>query len=161
MKLLVIRAREACDIEGLTALVNQPGVRFGTLRLPFVSRDVVKGWMDRKPTAALVAELAGRVVGGAALMRGEGRMAHSGSVALSVHDDHVNSGTGSALLAALLDLADNAYGLRRVTLTVNADNARAIHVYEKFGFEIEGRLRGDVLRDGVFIDNLAMARLRF
>jgi putative acetyltransferase len=68
---------------------------------------------------------------------------------------------GPALMTALLDVADHRLGLKRVALRVNADNARAIRLYRKVGFEVESTLRRDVLRDGQFIDNLAMARLRF
>ena len=48
----------------------------------------------------------------------------------------------------------------RVELQVNVDNARAVRLYERFGFEKEGRLRANVLRDGAFIDSFMMARLR-
>ena len=61
---------------------------------------------------------------------------------------------------ALVDLADNWIGLRRIELTVNADNYGAIHLYERFGFEIEGTKRGDILRDGALVDCLMMARLK-
>ncbi len=58
---------------------------------------------------------------------------------MSVHDDFQNRGVGSALMAAMIELADNWLGLRRIELEVYADNAAAIHLYEKFGFVIEGR----------------------
>jgi len=157
---LTIRAREASDATGIAALMNFPGVRHGTLRVPFVSVDFAETWVGYACAAALVAERDRRIIGTTALTRGRDRTAHTGSILLFVHDDHTNTGVGRALLAALLDLADNWLGLRRISLTVNADNARAIHLYRKFGFEAEGILRGDVLRDGVFIDSLAMARLR-
>jgi len=48
--------------------------------------------------------------------------------------------------------------LRRVELTVYADNEAAHNLYRKFGFEVEGRLRDYALRDGVFVDTLSMAR---
>ena len=38
----------------------------------------------------------------------------------------------------LLDWADNWAGLLRVELGVYADNERAIALYRKFGFELEG-----------------------
>ncbi len=157
---MVIRAREPSDAEGIAALMNLPGVRFGTLRVPFVTIDWVRQLMQREVAASLVAEKEDRLIGNASLMRGKDRTAHAASIAIVVHDNHVGQGVGSALMTALLDLADNWLGLRRVSLTVNSDNARAIALYKKFGFEVEGTLRGEVLRDGVFIDSLAMARLK-
>ena len=67
---------------------------------------------------------------------------------------------GTALLAAAIDLADHWLGLRRLELHVYPDNAAGIRLYEKFGFAVEGTARDFALRDGAFVDALAMARLR-
>jgi putative acetyltransferase len=45
-------------------------------------------------------------------------------------------------------------------LEVYTDNAPALRLYRKFGFEIEGTKRRYALRDGVFVDAHVMARLR-
>ena len=47
----------------------------------------------------------------------------------------------------------------RLELTVYVDNARAIALYRKFGFEVEGTHRAYALRDGAYVDALCMARL--
>jgi putative acetyltransferase len=60
---------------------------------------------------------------------------------MGVRDDWQGKGVGSALMRAALDLADNWLGLRRLELNVHADNERAIALYRKFGFEIEGTHR--------------------
>ncbi len=78
---------------------------------------------------------------------------------MSVHDDFQNRGVGSALMAAMIELADNWLGLRRIELEVYADNAAAIHLYEKFGFVIEGTARDYARRPGGFVDAHHMARL--
>ena len=43
-------------------------------------------------------------------------------------------------------------------LIVRADNIGAIKLYERHGFELEGRLRDYMIVDGVAHDALAMAR---
>ena len=88
------------------------------------------------------------------------RRGHAGEVGLVVHPDWYRKGVGSALLVALLDLADNWLNLRRTELTVFADNEAAIRLYEKFGFEHEGRHRCYAFRNGAFADALCMARIR-
>jgi len=64
------------------------------------------------------------------------------------------------LLGALIDIADNWIGLERLVLEVYTDNIRAQKLYEKFGFEIEGRLRADSMRNGERVDAYVMARLK-
>lgn len=159
---LSIRRARAGDVADLTALLMCPGVQRFTTRMPFTGEDWVRKRVEGAyPNLyALVGEVAGRVVTWATLERGIERRAHVGSIGMSVHDAFWGRGIGRQILAALLDIADNWLGLRRVELEVNADNARAIGLYEKAGFETEGRLRGNVLRDGVLVDTLVMGRLK-
>jgi putative acetyltransferase len=77
-----------------------------------------------------------------------------------VHDDYAGRGIGRALIEALLDLADNYLGLKRVELDVITDNEAAIHLYESLGFEREGIKRCALFRGGTFVDLLMMGRIR-
>jgi putative acetyltransferase len=79
---------------------------------------------------------------------------------MCVHDDFHGRGIGSALMAALIDVADKWLDLKRLELTVYVDNAAAVALYRKFGFEVEGTRRGDTFRDGRYVDSFAMARLQ-
>jgi L-phenylalanine/L-methionine N-acetyltransferase len=45
-------------------------------------------------------------------------------------------------------------------LTVYTDNERAIRLYQRFGFKIEGTHRGYALKAGVYADALVMAGFR-
>lgn len=62
-------------------------------------------------------------------------------------------------MAAMCDYADRWAGILRLELTVFVDNAPAIALYRKFGFEVEGTQRAYALRDGEYADVYAMARL--
>ncbi|HZH26239.1 MAG TPA: GNAT family N-acetyltransferase [Azospirillaceae bacterium] len=159
---LCIRAARPADAEGITVLANLPGFRAGTLRPPFQTVEETRAFIEqrRSDNLWLVAELDGRIVGSAGLERFAGRRSHVGEIGMGVHDDHTGCGIGKALLAALLDAADNWIGLVRVQLTVYTDNAPAIALYKRFGFEVEGTLRAFALRAGRYTDALAMARLR-
>ena len=108
----------------------------------------------------LVAEADGQVVAYARLDVMGGGQRHVGNVACNVHDAFQGRGIGRAMMETLLDLADNHLGLARVQLEVWVDNARAIGLYEKLGFEAEGRKRKVVLRRGEYVDVLVMGRLR-
>ena len=50
--------------------------------------------------------------------------------------------------------------MHRVQLRVDADNARAIHCYEKSGFKKEGTLRETVFREGKYVDQFIMSILQ-
>jgi ribosomal protein S18 acetylase RimI-like enzyme len=62
------------------------------------------------------------------------------------------------MLALTLDLA-RARDIRRAELIVRADNAPAISLYRRFGFEVEGLCRQYMSIDGTDHDALLMARL--
>jgi putative acetyltransferase len=61
-------------------------------------------------------------------------------------------------MQAICDYADRWAQVLRLELTVFADNDRAIALYRRFGFVEEGRHRGFAMRDGRYVDALAMAR---
>jgi len=57
-----------------------------------------------------------------------------------------------------LDFAERWANYSRIELTVHADNARAIKLYESLGFLHEGRHRDFSFREGGYVDALFMAR---
>jgi len=159
---ILIRALEPGDLPDLTEAWNQPRAYAGTLQLPYTSLD-----SRQKRTAAmspsvtrLVAVIEGKVIGAIGLDRFENRRSHAGYIGMAVHDAYAGRGAGTALMAAVIDLADNWLQLKRLELGVYADNARAIALYERFGFEREGVNRAYAWRNGEYVDSLAMARLR-
>jgi L-phenylalanine/L-methionine N-acetyltransferase len=159
---VTIRAREPGDWREIADLTSLPKVRFGTLRLPFTNGEFWRRLMENpvEGHTHIVAILDGRIVGVAGLMQGKGRRSHLAEIFMSVHDDHCGRGIGTALLAALVDAADNWLNIRRLELTVYVDNEAGIRLYKKFGFEIEGTRRADAFRAGKFVDSLMMARVR-
>lgn len=158
---LVLRATLRTDAAELNALANLPGVRWGTTHMPYLKLEATERWLAESVGAfGLIAELEGRVVGNANWRRFDGRTAHVAEVGMMVHDDHVGRGIGGALLAALIEAADDWHDLRRLQLHVMHDNLAAIRLYERFGFVREGRLHGHVFRAGRDEDVVAMARRR-
>ena len=159
---ILIRASEPEDVPDLTEVMNQPRAVWGTMQVPFTS---VATRRERfKTTSAtqtlLVAVIGGKVIGSLGLNRLEGRRSHVGTVGMAVHDAYAGRGAGTALMAAAAEQADRWLNLRRIELTVWTDNVRAIALYERFGFEREGLMRGYAWRDGEYADAISMARLR-
>ncbi len=87
------------------------------------------------------------------------RLRHSGGLGICVTRAWQGRGVGSEMMRRLLDWADNWMGLLRVELSVYTDNVRAIALYRKHGFEMEGTLRAFALRRGQYADVFMMARL--
>ena len=158
-----VRGMNGADWRGLYEMQTDRRVCWGTLQVPFQSEDEVRKKVENPPEGLhrLVAEVDGRVVGATNLHRGRSlRKRHAAGCSIIVHPDYWNRGVGSALMAALLDLADNWLDLERVELEVFTDNAAAIRLYEKFGFVIEGTKRKYAFREGEYVDTHVMARVR-
>jgi putative acetyltransferase len=161
-----LRPPRADDAAAITALRNQPGVRHGTLALPFMPVETTAAYLaNLGPNQHFIvaetntAPIGTVLIGTASLTRYTGRRAHVAGLGIAVADAWQGQGAGTALMEALIDLADHWLGLIRIELTVYTDNHAAIALYRKFGFHPEGHQRAYALRDGTLIDSLAMARL--
>ena len=69
-------------------------------------------------------------------------------------------GYGTDAMRLAVQYAFLELNLRRVSLGLHAYNERALKTYQKIGFQLEGRMRGEGLRDGVRFDSLWMGILR-
>lgn len=158
----MLRALRVADAEQFHAMLQLPAVINGNPHVPFESVTVTREYIEKLDAReiAIAAMVGDTIVGEAELTPFKGRRAHAGELAIGVHDAWQRRGIGNRLMIELLDLADNWLGLRRIELTVFADNHAALALYRKFGFVIEARHRGAVLRRGVLIDCYLMARLR-
>lgn len=85
---------------------------------------------------------------------------HIGDVFIAVAKPYWGYGLGSFLMEALIDWAEQTPLIVRLELTVQTQNVRAISLYQKFGFAIEGTKKCAVrMPDGQFLDVYIMSRL--
>lgn len=160
---VAIRAFQLDDWQDVAELWRQPEVIWGTLQLPYQSLDDMRKRLEAPPEGMhrLVAVTDdGRVIGLLGLQVGKGRRAHTGHIGMMVHSGFHDQGVGSALLEAAIALSEKWLNLTRLDLQVYTDNAAAIHLYQKFGFQIEGTLRRYAYRDGKYVDSYTMAWVR-
>ncbi|MCD2257529.1 GNAT family N-acetyltransferase [Agrilactobacillus fermenti] len=85
---------------------------------------------------------------------------HVGTLGISVRKAYWNHQIGTMLLGDALDWAQETNVLKRIELTVQVRNERAIHVYKKFGFVVEGQLQHAFYTTTAgYLDVLLMAKL--
>jgi ribosomal protein S18 acetylase RimI-like enzyme len=109
----------------------------------------------------LVAEVQGRLAGFA---RCEGsplkRLAHKVEFGVCVLKEFWGYGIGRNLLQEAIAWADVS-SIHKITLNVLETNVKAIELYTKLGFEIEGILKKDkLLSDGKYYNTLVMGRFK-
>lgn len=86
------------------------------------------------------------------------RAARTGHVVIGVDAAETGHGIGTALLAAAAR-EGRRRALQRLELTVMADNLRALNLYLRSGFQVEGLRRRALIRDGALIDEYYMGQL--
>ncbi len=137
-------------------MMREPGERTTTVEQQLQQ---IRNVLASNNQMIFVAELDGRLVGYlAAFGGGVKRARHSAHVVAGIRLDYVNQGIGTALFRALEDWAKSA-GLHRLELTVMTHNERAVHLYQKMGFQIEGRGVHTLCVDGKYVDEFYMAKL--
>ncbi|MFC0820197.1 GNAT family N-acetyltransferase [Moraxella marmotae] len=167
MTQISIRATENYDFQGMYDLYRQEIVALQMLNLPNQS---LHAWQKRLAdipsnvhsfVAILDTDEDYQIIGNAALRTETNpRRRHIGNFVIAVSESHQGQGVGSQLMRTILDLADNWLNLKRVELTVYTDNEKAITLYQKFGFIIEGEHQKFAFRNGEFVNAYTMARIK-
>lgn len=86
------------------------------------------------------------------------RQSHVGHLEILIAETARNQGLGRALLERAITETRAAGHLKKIALSVFADNTRALHLYQKMGFMEEGRRLREYSRiDGTWADDVLMA----
>jgi RimJ/RimL family protein N-acetyltransferase len=114
-----------------------------------ITRERVEGWfkeINYDQTLPILGIIENdseyKVISSSTLHFRKGVYSHVAGFGITVHDEYQNRGFGQMLTRYMLDIALER-GLKKVVLSVVSSNHRAIHVYEKMGFEKEGCLKMD------------------
>ncbi|GED68474.1 acetyltransferase [Brevibacillus reuszeri] len=162
-----IRSANLADAEELSALRVQidgetenmdrePGEAF--IDVPGFER-IIQTDAESPRNLFLVAVVHNRIVG---FSRCEGvhlkRFAHKVEFGVCVCKEFWGYGIGKNLLKQSIEWAD-ANGIKKMTLSVVETNEKAIELYKRLGFEIEGMLKNDrILADGNYYSAIIMGR---
>jgi len=126
----------------------------------------IEYWQERMSIGAggehgvtYVADASGELIGMTALVRNDlAKTRHAGSIfGVYTHPNWRGAGVADALLEACVAYA-RELGLRVVLLGVVTTNASAIRLYQRCGFTVYGVEPEAIHHDGIYFDELLMAR---
>jgi len=163
-KLVRLRAYEPADYAPLNELFTHPEVLEGVggpLSQPVAGfREFIEGARGREDRAFFVIEtLEGRrAIGGCGLMDIDAA-SRTAVLGMWVARPHWDRGYGTDATRTLCRFGFRHMNLQRIELNVFATNPRAVHVYEKVGFRLEGTRRRSQFRGGGYVDSYLMGLL--
>jgi len=85
------------------------------------------------------------------------RTRHVATVVIGILEEYCNKGIGYLLFQEIINFASEN-NVKRLELTVITENERAINLYKKLGFEIEGTRKNSTFKDGKYYDEFYMAK---
>lgn len=98
----------------------------------------------------------GEIVGYIWAQRGKlRRIMHTAYIVIGIREAYRSMGIGSCFFKEMLAWA-KSLGLARLELTVECENANAMRLYEKFGFQVEGTRSKSMKVNGNLIDEYYM-----
>ncbi|MBA7581307.1 GNAT family N-acetyltransferase [Candidatus Atribacteria bacterium 1244-E10-H5-B2] len=106
-----------------------------------------------------VVEDDGKLVGFLSAKRGHvNRIKHRAYIVIGIMKSYTGKGIGKRLFNEL-DNWTVSNGVTRLELTVMKHNERAINLYKKIGYKVEGVREKSVVIDGDYIDEYYMAKI--
>jgi RimJ/RimL family protein N-acetyltransferase len=104
----------------------------------------------------LVLEYGQEIVGVLTLQRGMYRKNHhTASLGIAIKRNHRSKGHGTMLIERAIEWA-RSNGIEKIWLEVFSTNTRAIEVYKKIGFTVEGNKDKQFIIDGNYVDDVLM-----
>ncbi len=156
----VVREATQADLEGIAQLIQEvadEGIYIWTERMTDERRAQLSRQIGDPRALVAVSVLDQDVIGCLTLSRyGEARKtAHVRSLFMAVARDERGRGVGTGLMAYSLAWARRRR-IRKISLGVFASNGRAKRLYERFGFEVEGVLKGQQKIGRRYVDQIEM-----
>jgi RimJ/RimL family protein N-acetyltransferase len=165
-KRIYFRPMEPEDEPTLRRWINDPRIWSTVHHRPPANSLREREWIESQGKSntdyvfGIVAKDGHRLIGSCGL-HAISLIAHHATLGIMIgQTDLHDHGYGTEAMRLLLRLAFHELNLNRVELCVFDHNPRAIHVYEKCGFVLEGRHRQASWRHGQYRDILRYAILR-
>ncbi len=105
-------------------------------------------------------EIDGKAAGGIGLHPGEDVHRRTAELGYWLAESYWGRGIATAAARAFVEYGFANIPLDRIYASAYAHNSASVRVLEKCGFQFEGRMRRNVIKDGVVLDSLLYARVR-
>lgn len=132
----------------------------------FVNEEQEEDWINKVSTSNLsicpfgLEEVEGGLLIGMTFLKDINLIHRVAEYAIFIGDaKSKGKGYGEEATFKTLNFAFESLNLNRVFLRVQKDNFKAINLYKKCGFRVEGTLRETVFKKGKFIDEIMMSIL--
>ena len=144
----------ACDLAAEDTFVELSG--------PPPKEDDEKKWFDsmikdvsNSEAIYVHAYINDRFIGNGRVLKGKYRHGHVGHMGISLIPEFREEGIGTELMKTLIDQAPSI-GIRVLELSCFENNPRALHVYEKLGFQKIGILPNAIAWKGGYVGEVKM-----
>lgn len=160
---LRLRALERDDLEYVHVLTNDSRIMSYWFEEPYEAlmelRDLYERHLHDTRERRFIAEADGTKVGLVELVEID-YIHRSTEFQIIVAPEHQGQGHAAEATRAALDYAFGVLNLHKVYLLVSTDNPKAVHVYEKAGFVVEGELREEFFANGAYRNAVRMGILQ-
>ena len=165
---ITYRRARAEDAEAIVAFYNRVGgettyLSFEKDEYPLSVEAQIQSIraLENNPINIMLLALDGEEIAGIATISStfkiKGR--HTGEFGIVVAEAYHGQGIGTELMTRLIEWAKNNGITTKISLVTRADNVKAVSLYLKFGFRVEGCLKNHTLLNGVYHDAYMMGLL--
>ncbi len=122
-------------------------------------RKLITHWKATNSATILVAIINGEIGGAISILVNKAhRRNHCASITIGVLEKFANNSIGTALMSEAEKWA-RTHNISRLELSVIESNQKAISLYKKFGFSVEGKRCKSVKINSSYVDELFMGKL--
>ncbi|MBK1809802.1 GNAT family N-acetyltransferase [Clostridium sp. YIM B02505] len=118
----------------------------------------LEGVHKEENSIIFLATIEDKIVGIASINSNQkARTKHVGILGIVVAKEFCGLGLGNKMIEYLIQWAKANKITKKISLVTREDNIKAIKLYKKFGFEVEGVLKADNYINGVYYNTLMMS----
>lgn len=117
--------------------------------------------LEGKKASIMLLAMDGEEIAGIATINSSAKIKarHDGELGIVVAKRYQGQGIGTELIRQLIQWAKGNGVTTRLSLDTRADNVKAVELYMKFGFVVEGCRRNSTLLDGKYYDLYVMGMM--